>query len=434
MITPTTANPAPTTSPGQSAGTCAATAACVDTGPGDLDFAGLLGAGIGRATAPANIREAGEITKDALNNASACDPAALPDTIAAGTTNLDLAGLLGTGIGRMTGLAEAGESVDVTKKADGDAHARDPAALLDAIAASAATLDAQQLTSAQIALQPIPASLAPVDPTGVQARVEDSSLLPVIVHDRAVSARLGAEAGKGTSSADLQRTGSALRAGDTRQYADATRAATVGQALALASATVPVRGIELPEHRQELFTQLPAVGSMPNHASAPSPLANTASVAAHVEQLSQPFGSSPWEDGFSSRIVWMARNAVQSAEIHLNPPDLGPIEVKMVLTNDQSAQASASIQFSAAHAATREAIESALPRLREMLLESGIALGNTTVDARTAGNTNGSGDSGRPAHGGTQPDAHTEQAPELAIQPRHGSPLRRGNGLVDTFA
>lgn len=384
MNTLTIANPAPTASQTHSAGAPGVAAGPGDASDGDLDFAGLLGAGIGRTTGPAQAREPEEITKDSATAASSDTPAC------------------------------------------------DPAALLDAIAAGKANLAPQQLSAAQIALQPMPASFAPVDPAAL-AKATDSAALPVIARDSALSARMRTEGGKSMPQADRQRTATAPRATDARQEADAGPAVTVAQTAAHEPAALPVFKAELSERRQDPAFQLPAVGGLPGHAVPPSPSANAASVLVHVEQLAQPFGSPAWDDGFSSRVVWMARNDVQSAEIRLNPPDLGPIEVKLVLTGDQGTQA-ASIQFSAAHAATREAIESALPRLREMLQENGIALGNTTVDARTAGNTNGSGDSGRPSQDGTQSDARAGETPEPAIQTRLGGPLRRGNGLVDTFA
>jgi flagellar hook-length control protein FliK len=385
MNTLTIANPAQTASPTPSAGAPPAVADPGDAGDGGLDFAGLLSAGIGCTTGPSKPSESPEIKKDSTTGAS------------------------------------------------GDTPACDPAALLDAIAAGKANADPQQLTAAQIALQPMPASLAPADPTTL-ANAAGSTALAVIARDGALSARTRTEGGKSMPQADTKKTATSPRATDARHDADAGAAVTVAQTAAHEPVAVPVLKAELPERRQEPASQLPTVGSTPSHAVAPSQSANAASVVAHVEQLAQPFGSPTWDDGFSSRIVWMARNDVQSAEIRLNPPDLGPIEVKLVLTGDQGAQASASVQFSAAHAATREAIESALPRLREMLLENGIALGNTAVDAGTAGNTNGSGDSGRSFHGSTQADARAGQTPEPAIQPRPSGLPRRGSGLVDTFA
>ena len=74
----------------------------------------------------------------------------------------------------------------------------------------------------------------------------------------------------------------------------------------------------------------------------------------------------------------MANQSRQVAELHLNPPNLGPLEVRLTINSDQ-----ASAMFVSHHAAVREAIEAALPRLREMLADNGIMLGNTTVSSES---------------------------------------------------
>ncbi len=89
-------------------------------------------------------------------------------------------------------------------------------------------------------------------------------------------------------------------------------------------------------------------------------------------------GSPEWGDAFGQKVVWLAGQQKQSAELQLNPPHLGPLEVKISLGQDQLTAA-----FVSNHAAVREAIESALPRLRDMLAESGIMLGNVTVGAES---------------------------------------------------
>lgn len=73
-----------------------------------------------------------------------------------------------------------------------------------------------------------------------------------------------------------------------------------------------------------------------------------------------------WDQAFGERVLWVANQKFQGAEIKLNPAHLGPVEVRVQLHNDQ-----AQISFTAQHAATREALEAALPRLREMFNASG---------------------------------------------------------------
>lgn len=87
-----------------------------------------------------------------------------------------------------------------------------------------------------------------------------------------------------------------------------------------------------------------------------------------------PVGQPKWGGEFAQKVVWLSSQQHQVAEIHLNPAHLGPVEVMLSITQDQ-----ATAQFSSPHLAVREAIEQALPRLREMMAENGITLGNVMV-------------------------------------------------------
>jgi flagellar hook-length control protein FliK len=81
-----------------------------------------------------------------------------------------------------------------------------------------------------------------------------------------------------------------------------------------------------------------------------------------------------WGKSLTQRVSLMVGQKLQSAEIQLNPRNLGPMEVQLSIQQDQ-----ASVIFSSQHAVVREAIESALPKLREMLEEMGIQLDNVDV-------------------------------------------------------
>ena len=67
---------------------------------------------------------------------------------------------------------------------------------------------------------------------------------------------------------------------------------------------------------------------------------------------------------------------MQGAQVKLNPANLGPMEVRIQMQNDQ-----ASIQFTSHHAVVREALEAALPRLRDMFEASGVQLVNVDVSS-----------------------------------------------------
>ncbi|MGH8548221.1 MAG: flagellar hook-length control protein FliK [Methylococcales bacterium] len=81
-----------------------------------------------------------------------------------------------------------------------------------------------------------------------------------------------------------------------------------------------------------------------------------------------------WKQDLGDRIVWMTRNSMAAAELKLNPPHLGPIEVRINLNQDQM-----NVLFASQNAAVREAIEAAIPRLREMLGGPQLNLANVDV-------------------------------------------------------
>ncbi|SES69281.1 hook-length control protein FliK [Nitrosomonas marina] len=111
-----------------------------------------------------------------------------------------------------------------------------------------------------------------------------------------------------------------------------------------------------------------------------SQTASQATVSQHVE-LDVQIGQPKWNGEFAQKIVWLANQQNQFAELRLNPAHLGPVEIMLSLTNDNGTQASA--QFVSPHLAVREAIEAALPRLRELMAESGIQLGDVMVGAES---------------------------------------------------
>lgn len=180
--------------------------------------------------------------------------------------------------------------------------------------------------------------------------------------------------------------------------------------------------------------RLPEAAPLPQITSLAIAAASPASASAPTTenlQIDTRVGAPGWNGELAQKVVWMATQQQQVAELRLNPPHLGPVEVSLTVGNDQGAQ-QASIQFAAPHLATREAIESALPRLREMMADSGIALGNVTVSADSFQQQAEAGRQDRPAL--KQPAGIGTFATGLAG--RSAVTLIRGghNGLVDTFA
>jgi flagellar hook-length control protein FliK len=155
-------------------------------------------------------------------------------------------------------------------------------------------------------------------------------------------------------------------------------------------------------------------------------LAAAAVQAATQATVNTPVGREKWRDEFAQKITWLSSSRQdQTAELHLNPPQLGPLDVVLKISGDQ-----ATALFTSPHAAVREAIEQALPRLRDMLADNGIALGNATVSDQP------SRDSGSEAARQKAADARnaTDDTSIPAETPARVSQISRHDGIVDTFA
>ncbi|MGA7594619.1 MAG: flagellar hook-length control protein FliK [Gallionella sp.] len=158
---------------------------------------------------------------------------------------------------------------------------------------------------------------------------------------------------------------------------------------------------------------------------------STSSTANADQNISSPLGSSSWANEFSQKIVWMSNQQNHSAELHLNPPDLGPLTVVMKMSDNQL-----TAQFTSPHGAVRDAVESALPRLREVLADNNIMLGNATVSDQPPRDRN-SGSDLQQESGSAAPREISYQAIESNTGLQSGAPtlpVRRHNGMLDTFA
>lgn len=74
------------------------------------------------------------------------------------------------------------------------------------------------------------------------------------------------------------------------------------------------------------------------------------------------------------QLVTMVSQGIQQAEIRLDPPELGHMLVKVQVHGDQT-----QVQFHVAQAQTRDVVEQAIPRLRELLQEQGMQLADSHV-------------------------------------------------------
>lgn len=96
-----------------------------------------------------------------------------------------------------------------------------------------------------------------------------------------------------------------------------------------------------------------------------------------VSKVSTPVNHQRWGEQVSERVVWMTKNDTQAAKLRLTPEHLGPMEIDLDIADEK-----ATVNFTVTHATTKEALDSALPRLREMLAQQGIDLVDVNVSER----------------------------------------------------
>jgi flagellar hook-length control protein FliK len=147
--------------------------------------------------------------------------------------------------------------------------------------------------------------------------------------------------------------------------------------------------------------------------------------------ISQAVGAPGWSEEVGNRVAWMAGHAESKAELVLNPPQMGRIEVNLTLKGDQ-----ATASFASSNPVVREALEAALPRLREVLADAGIQLGQTQVNAENARQwtqqeKNGDNSTSDPGRGNAADPAISHiSSGSLSTT----AALKTGRGFVDVFA
>lgn len=139
----------------------------------------------------------------------------------------------------------------------------------------------------------------------------------------------------------------------------------------------------------------PASGATPQAALGHPP---SSAAEARLTTVPTPVAQPGWDRALGERVLWLANRAataagathIDQAALRLHPAELGPLDVRISLHDD-----GARISFGSGHALVREALEAAMPRLREMLADNGIQL----LDASVSDHAN-------------HRAAHSEQAPQ----------------------
>ncbi|WP_445374520.1 flagellar hook-length control protein FliK [Photorhabdus tasmaniensis] len=149
--------------------------------------------------------------------------------------------------------------------------------------------------------------------------------------------------------------------------------------------------------------------------------------------LNAQLGSEEWQQQLNQQIILFNRNGLQQAELRLHPQELGALQIRMSVEDNQ-----AQLHLASAHSHVRAALEAALPGLRHALAESGIQLTQSNVSSDNASSwqqeqRSGSQNSDRTGNHSTDATPESNSATESTIRltPHQLASVRGG---VDIFA
>ncbi len=135
-----------------------------------------------------------------------------------------------------------------------------------------------------------------------------------------------------------------------------------------------------------------------------------------------------WGRVLGQQLSWLVNNQMQEAEIRVNPPELGPLVIRMSLHQNQT-----NVIFFSHEAAVREAIENAMPRLREMLDSQGISLNQAQVSDQLMTRQQAGEQTAHQQPRDSRSPMPTRKDQELAeeAQPQ---PRKNSSGSIDDYA
>jgi len=192
-------------------------------------------------------------------------------------------------------------------------------------------------------------------------------------------------------------------------------------------------GSSIPANPQPITAQLTSAEAQVNNIESESLLEDDLQLSAELDQqrelkadveksLQLNKGQLAWGDAISERITMAAAKDIQQATIHLDPPELGTMELKLEVNEDRQTQVQVQVQ----NPQVKEALESSATRLREMLEKEGLQLANLDVSDQSQQQQQGDSDSSSQGGDGFMTDGDEDEVEATPI-------IRVSDSLLDTY-
>jgi flagellar hook-length control protein FliK len=312
--------------------------------------------------------------------------------------------------------ASAGTSASaISTSSSADASALNDSTLSSGPAATGTDAAAQAVMAAAIAQgtnAPAPASTFTDDLASADGDLPSGA---AAVSGPAAGAAAGAPAAGASVAALVQASAAAVSAALT-----AATAASVAQAV---SATVGTLAADKRSHGNSSDSTLPGASNDGSVGAAQILTSNppTDSVPMPTFKVAAGVDTAQFGQGVADHVSLMMDGNLTSAKLQVNPPALGPIEVRIALQGGH-----AQVSFSSHSAVTRDALESSSEKLREMLGSQGFSSVSVDISQRSFQERS------PPSQAYESAPSISTNAPVLAQATL--STARSASGLLDAYA
>lgn len=164
--------------------------------------------------------------------------------------------------------------------------------------------------------------------------------------------------------------------------------------------------------------------------SSPAQTARPVTATVPGQPLSPQAGN--FSEAVVDKVMWMSSQNLKTADIQMEPAQLGKLEVRIDMTQDQT-----QVTFASPHADVREALDNGSQRLRELFAQQGMNLANVNVSDQSSGQawqqSQQGGQSDNSRRGGRGAGGGEDEAVANVAETR-GSATLAARSLVDYYA